>query len=228
MPKKTLQTQSVRQPAKLAARAERNAQQSKPLPELFAGLRADKPGIKYGCLNALRTLSENQPTLLYPEFDRFVALLDSENIILKWGAIIIIGNLAAVDAEDKIGRILDRYLEPISGRVMITAGNTIAGAGKIARAKPRFADRIVHALLRVEEANYQTPECRNVALGHVVNSLDLFFEHIGDPEPVMAFVQRQLGNTRNAVKKKSSAFLKKHGDSRRTGPDGSGKLLARR
>jgi len=199
------------QTAKLDARAERAAQIPKSLPELFAGLRADKPRIKYGCLKALRAISEEQPALLYPEFDRFVSLLDSENTILKWGAIIIIGNLAAVDADDKIGRILERYLAPISGPVMITAANTIAGAGRIARAKPQLADRIVRALLRVEAANYQTPECRNVALGHVVNSLDLFFEHIAGPEPVLAFVRRQLGNRRNAVKKKAAAFLKKRG-----------------
>ena len=182
-----------------------------PFPSFLPDCARKRLRSRYGCLKALRLLSEKQPAVLYPEFDRFVALLGSENTILKWGGIIIIGNLAAVDSEHKIGRILDRYLAPISGSVMITAANTIAGAGKIARAKPQFANRIVSALLRVEEANYQTPECRNVALGHVVNSLDLFFEHIVELAPVIAFVQRQLGNTRNAVKKKAAAFLKRHG-----------------
>jgi hypothetical protein len=93
---------------------------------------------------------------------------------------------------------------------MITAANTIRAAGKIARAKPRFADKIVRALLQVEAANYQTPECRNVALGHVLLSLDLFFEHIRDPQPVVAFVERQLRNRRNAVRRRAAAFLKKH------------------
>jgi hypothetical protein len=217
MPKKSQQAEIARLPANVEALARRIAKETESLPELFAGLRADKPEIKYGCLKALRRISEKEPAALYPEFDRFVDMLDSENIILKWGAIIIIGNLAAVDSEEKIGRILKRYLAPISGPVMITAANTIGGAGKIALAKPRFADRIVRALLRVEAANYQTPECRNVALGHVVKSLDLFFEHIKDPEPVLAFVQRQLGNSRNAVKKKAAAFLKKRGRQHRDG-----------
>jgi hypothetical protein len=97
---------------------------------------------------------------------------------------------------------------------MITAGCAIAGAGRIALAKPRYADRIVRAFLKVEQANYQTPECRNVALGHDVKSLDLFIEHIGNPEPVLAFVRRQLDNTRNAVRKKAAAFLRKHSGSK--------------
>lgn len=217
MTKKALQTRIAGQSVNHEARAARVAKKAESLPELFAGLRAEKPEIKYGCLKRLRAISEKEPAALYPEFGRFADMLDSENTFLKWGAIIIIGNLAAVDSGDKIGRILDRYLAPISGPVMITAANTIGGAGKIARAKPRLADRIVRALLRVEAANYQTPECRNVALGHVVKSLDLFFEHIGDPDPVLAFVQRQLDNSRNAVKKKAAAFLKKHGSLRRRG-----------
>ena len=217
MPKRTIQSEIARLPAHVEPLAERVARKPQFLPELFAGLRADKPEIKYGCLKALRLISEKEPAALYPEFGRFVDMIGSENTIFKWGAIIIIGNLAAVDSDDKIGRILDRYLAPISGPVMITAANTIGGAGKIARAKPRLADRIVRALLQVEVANYQTPECRNVALGHVVKSLDLFFEHIGDQEPVIAFVQRQLDNSRNAVKKKAAAFLKKHGNMSRRG-----------
>jgi hypothetical protein len=196
-------------PGNLEPPAGRIAEQTQSIPELFAGLRADNARIKYGCLKALRAISEKNPAVLYPEFDRFSDMLDSENNIFKWGAAQIIGNLAAVDTYGKIGRILDRYLAPITGPVMITAANAVGGAGKIALAQPRHADRIARALLEVEAANYQTPECRNVAVGHVLKSLDLFVKHIGDPEPVVAFARRQLGNSRNAVKKKAAAFLKK-------------------
>jgi hypothetical protein len=216
------------QPAALEAPGERIAKQAESVPELFAGLGADKPKIKYGCLKALRLLSEKEPAVLYPEFDRFAAMLDSENNIFKGSAIIIVGNLAAADPDEKIGPILDRHLAPISGPVMITAGNAIAGAGRIARAKPRFADGIARALLKVEAANYQTPECRNMALGHVVKSLDLFFEQVKDPKPVMALVRRQPGNSRNAVKKNAAAFLKRHGGASAAGlEDRAGSISAK-
>ena len=210
MPQNHLHAAIAMQSANLDVIADRVAKEKELLGEVFAGLGAEKATIKYGCLKILRIISENDPNVLYPEFDRFVDLLDSENTILKWGAIIIIGNLAAVDVENQIDGILARYLQPISGPVLITAGNTIDGAGKIGLAKPELADRIVRALLKVENTNYQTPECRNVALGHVVESLNLFFENIRDPQSVIAFVERQLGNTRNAVGRKAAAFLKKH------------------
>ena len=100
---------------------------------------------------------------------------------------------------------------------MITAANTIGGAGKIARAKPHVAEKVGAALLKVETATYQTAECRNVALGHTVAALDLFFEHIRNAQPVLAFVERQLRNSRNAVRRKATAFLKKHSPSPQPG-----------
>jgi hypothetical protein len=180
------------------------------VPEVFDGLTADKARVKYGCLKSLRLISEKRPDILYRAFDRLLQLLDSKNNILKWGATIIIGNLATVDLEGKIEGILDRYLEPIAGPAMITAANVIGGAGKIARAKADLADRIARALLRVESANYQTAECRNVAIGHAIASFDLFFEHLEEQAPVMEFVERQLENRRNAVRTKASKFLKRH------------------
>jgi hypothetical protein len=180
------------------------------LPEVYDGLRADSARVKFGCLKVLRLVSERKPEVLYPLFDRFVALLDSDNNILKWGAIILLGNLAAVDTERKIERILDRYLLPVSGPVMITAANVVRGAAKMAKAQPHLADRIARALLQVEAANYQTAECRNVALGHVVESLELLFDQIGNRPPVLEFVRRQLKNPRPAVRRKAERFLSHH------------------
>jgi hypothetical protein len=102
---------------------------------------------------------------------------------------------------------LSQYLEAIRGPVIITAANTIRSAAKIALAKPRLADQIAKGILRVEEARYQTPECRNVALGHAITSLRQFFPQIQDRGPVLAMVRRQLGNARSATRWKAAVFL---------------------
>jgi hypothetical protein len=176
--------------------------------EVLAGLRADRARIRFGCLKVLRLLSERRPSMLYPHFDQFVSLLGDDNSILKWGAIIIIGNLAVVDQDNKMDVLLDRYLQPILGPVMITAANTINGAAKVALAKPHLMDKVVCALLQVETATYQTPECRNVALGHALKSLALVFNHVRDRQPIIEFARRQLRNRRNAVQRRARAFLK--------------------
>ena len=93
---------------------------------------------------------------------------------------------------------------------MITAANVIGSAAKIALAKPELVDKIARQILKVEKAEYQTAECRNVAIGHAIKSLDQFFDHVSQQQAVVKFVRRQLTNRRNAVRKKAAEFLKRH------------------
>ncbi len=179
------------------------------LSELIDGLGAEKARVKYGCAKILRIISDEAPGLLYSRFAFFADLLDSDNNIFKWGAIHVIANLATVDTEDRIEAIFERYFAPIPGPALITAANVIAGAAKIALAKPQLTERITKELLKVEKARYKTTECRNVALGHAIKAFDQFFDQIKDKGPVVAFVRRQLENTRNATRKKAEVFLKR-------------------
>ncbi|MCP5521123.1 MAG: hypothetical protein H7A46_06200 [Verrucomicrobiales bacterium] len=206
-----LQSEIAKSKDDLRALAERIGPAPESVSEVLAGLRSDQARIRYGCLKMLRLLSERQPAVVYPHFETIAALLDSDRTILKWGAILIMGHLAAVDSENRIDAMLEDYLRPVSGPVLITAANTIQGAGEIARAKPYLADRVVRAFLEVEQAKYETPECRNVALGHVLKSMGRLFHHVKDPRPVIDFAKRQLSNRRSAVQKEARAFLKRHG-----------------
>jgi hypothetical protein len=192
--------------------ADRVVKDPKLLDDLFMGLNADKARIKYGCEKVLRKVSEKNPATLYPRFDFFAGLLDSENNFLKWGAILTIGNLAAVDSQNKFEAIFDKYFAPIPGPELIPAGNVIGGAAKIALAKPHLTGKISKEILKVERARYQTTECRNIALGHAIKSFDRFFDQIVDKEPVVKLIRKQLKNTRNATRKKAEKFLNKWQD----------------
>ena len=98
---------------------------------------------------------------------------------------------------------------------MITAGNVVGNSWKIALARPELSDRIAGEILKVEHTKYMnkgeiSPECTNVVCGHVIESLDKFYNEIKDKEPVLNFVKRQLNNSRMAVVKKAEIFLRKH------------------
>jgi hypothetical protein len=177
---------------------------------LFEGINSDKAAVRYGCEKTLRLISEKNPELLYSHFDFFVKMLDSENNFLKWGAIITIANLTRADKEKKFEKIFDKYFSPIPGPVMITAGNTIGSAAKIALYKPHLIERITKEILKVEKAKYKTEECVNVACGHAIDSFSQFYEKIIDKRPVIEFIKRQLRNTRAPVRKRAEKFLKRH------------------
>ena len=120
--------------------------------------------------------------------------LDSPNGVFRWNAARTLACLAAADTENQIEPLLDKYLSVIPGPRMIDAANVIGSAWKIARAKPRLADRIARAILGVSQAQYQTEECRKVAAGHALQSLGRFFDLIEDQPAVVAFARAQLGS----------------------------------
>jgi hypothetical protein len=176
---------------------------------IIEGLNAEAARVKFGCAKALRILSEQRPDLLYPQFDFFVRLLGHKNKIFQWDGAFVLSQLARLDAEDKFAAVFDKYFAPIPGPVMITAANAIRGGARIARARPEMADRIATEVLKVAKARYQTAECRNVAIGHVVLALGEFLDLIRDPAPATRFVRRQLHNSRPATRKKAERFLKR-------------------
>jgi hypothetical protein len=190
--------------------ADRVIKNPKLLSEIFNGLSADNTRIKYGCVKVLRIISKKDPKLLYPKFDFFVGLLDSENKIMQWEGIHVLANLAGVDSKGKFEKIFNKYFAPITGSVMVTAANVIKGAAKIALAKPKLTEKISRQLLKVEQAGYKTAECRNVALGHAIKSFDQFFDQIKNKQLVLRLVKKQLRNTRNATRKSAERFLARH------------------
>ncbi|MCI0691837.1 hypothetical protein L0337_07495 [candidate division KSB1 bacterium] len=63
--------------------------------------------------------------------------------------------------------------------------------------------------MQVEKAKYQNAECRNIALGHVIKSVEQFFGQIKDKEPMLKLIRKQLKNSRNATRKVAEKFVKK-------------------
>jgi hypothetical protein len=190
----------------------------KAIPTLIKGLAAKKANLRYGSEKVLRLVSEKRPELIYPHFGRFVELLGVDNKFLKWGAILTIANLAAVDDEQRIEQIFDRYFAPLTGPVMVTAANIIGGSTRIIRAKPDLADRIAAEILKVEKAKYLmhgeiSPECSSVVCGHAVDFFIENYDRFSDKKRVRAFVQRQLQNSRPAVRRKAKAFFDAHKES---------------
>ena len=74
--------------------------------DLIRGLDAKAARVRFACLKDLVRLSRTTPEALYPSFDFFVQLLDSDNSIFQWNAARILANLAAVDRDSKLENVL--------------------------------------------------------------------------------------------------------------------------
>jgi hypothetical protein len=183
--------------------------------KLIEAIQTEKGTARYNYEKVLRLVSERKPELIYPWFDAFVTLLDNDNSFLKWGAVMTVANLVAVDAENKFEPVFRKYYGPIKGPAMVTAANIIGSSAKIARARPDLTQRITCEILKVEKATYErhgspSPECRNVVIGQAIDAFDQFFDQIEDQAAVLKFVKRQVKNTRKPVAKRAEKFLRRH------------------
>ncbi len=156
---------------------------------------------RFAAAKALMVTAERDPPRVYPHLDTIATLLDGDSKVVRWNAMHILASLAAVDADHRLDAHLDRYFDYIRGPNLITAANAIQGAGRIALARADLVDRIVAELLAVEHSTYDTPECRNVALGHVLTALAGLGAEVCGRAEVAAFIRRQQSNTRPAVAK---------------------------
>ena len=182
------------------------------LQELFDGISSASPRVRFGSMKALRILSEKDPEMLYSRMDFFVRLLDSENNILKWNAMDVIANLVLVDSKNEFDKISEKFFDLLSEESLITAGHVVDNSGKIAKAKPHLTRRITSELLKIEKFHVKlgfTQECKNILLGKAISAFDVFFDRVEDKDKVVAFVKRQLNNTRKATRVKAESFLRK-------------------
>lgn len=181
------------------------------LPEIFNGISLENPRIKFKAAKTLRIVSEENPEILYSKMDFFVNLLESENRILKWITIDVIGNLTSVDSKNKFDKIFKKYYGFLSADSMITISHVVDNSGKIAKAKPHLTQKITSELLQLEKiptTPHLTQECKNILLGKAILAFSTYFGQIENQKNVTSFAKRQLNNTRNATRVKAERFLK--------------------
>jgi len=93
---------------------------------------------------------------------------------------------------------------------MITANHAIMALANIALARPEHQPKITDELLKVEHYNYDTDECRNIAIGTAIQAIGSYFNGLKDGEAAIEFAKRQTKNSRNATRKKAEKFLAKY------------------
>lgn len=181
------------------------------LPAVIDGVGSDNKRVKNATAKILRIVSEKHPERLYPHFSLFVDHLEGGDTILKWNAIMVIANLAAVDKKNLVDRQMKKYYECLGDEKMVTAANAIDNMGKIACAKPKLRNDITKHLISVENIQ-RNPECSNIHLGKVILAFERYYDDVkpNEQKKMLALAERLLGNRRPATKKKAERFLQKH------------------
>ena len=179
------------------------------LPTILRGASSSEPGLKFKSIKVLKLVSKEHPGILYPHFGFFGQLLDSGNNILKWNAIDILANLAAVDSDNRFGTLFQEFYGLLDEGSLITPAHVIDSSANVAKARPALQDRITRELLRVEEIPLPTDECRHILRGKVISAFSRYFHQSRSSELMVSFAQSLLACPRPATRKKAEQLLKK-------------------
>ena len=185
-------------------------------PLLFEIIRTDPGVIKYHCEKILRLCSEKNPALIYPFFNDVAEMLTSSNNFIKWGAITIMANLAAVDDRARLCEIYDKYFSFLDDPSMISAAHVIDGAWKLIRRYPEWEPDITARLLEVQHKIYlnkkrPSPACRDILYGNLLDCFGNYFPISNCQANILEFVGNLQNNPRKSIVRRAARFLERFG-----------------
>lgn len=121
--------------------------------ELIKNLYSSHTNIAYDCLKKLQELSYINNNV-YGYFDEFAQMLDSKNSYIRTRGITLIACNAKWDKDNKINKIIDKYLDHIEDDKPITSRQCIKALESIVKNKPELIPTIKNRLLKINYLKY--------------------------------------------------------------------------
>lgn len=187
--------------------AEKALADEKLLSELLDGLMLKNETLRYNCFKVVLFISEEHGEVLYPKWDFFVKLLDSDNTYRKMSGLQIIANLTKVDTDKKFDDIFDKYYSLLGDKGTVVAAHLAANSGKIARAKPDLQARITDKLLNID--NVYAGKQPDLVKGYIIEAFALYFEEAEKRNKIVEFARNQLNSSSPRTRKQAEHFLSK-------------------
>jgi DNA-directed RNA polymerase subunit F len=157
---------------------------------------------------ALRLLSEEDPKLLYNQWDFFHNLLSAKNNYLKMHAIYIISNLCRVDKEEKFEYTFEDFYDLLDGESLMIANHTALVLGKIAKVKPKMREKVTEQLLSIDSTHWE-PKRKDLIKGYAIKAIEEYITDVKNKEEILNFVSNQMNSNSPTTKKEAIEFLKK-------------------
>jgi hypothetical protein len=178
------------------------------LSELLDGLKSKDETFRYNCHKVLMLISKTNGEILYPSWDYFVELLNSNNSYHKMSAVHLLTNLVKVDLEDRFQKIFDSYYSLLDDKSVIVAIYVAQNSAQIIKAKSHLENRITSILLNIDKTHHPAGRKELVKAG----AIEAFMEYFPDSSnktKIIEFVMKQQDSESPKTRKIAKAFLKK-------------------
>ena len=185
--------------------AEKAIKDDKLFSELLEKILSKKDEIRYPSFKVLLLISQDHPEVLYPKWDFFADLINSDNAYRRLIAVQLISNLTKVDTEQKFEKIFDKYYNLLNDSVIVSV-HLASNSGKIAKTKPELETEITKKLLGIENIDHKHKE---LIKSGAIEAFGEYFEESKNQKKILEFVKKQLESSSPKTKKKAKEFLKK-------------------
>jgi hypothetical protein len=187
--------------------AEKALADGKLLSELLDGLMLKDETLRYNCFKVIFFISEEHGEALYPRWDFFVRLLDSDNAYRRLSGLQIIANLIKVDTDKRFDDIFDKYCGLLADRGTVVAAHAALKSGKIASARPDLQARITDKLLSIDSI-YAGKQI-DLVKGYIIEAFSEYFEEAQNKDEIIEFARNQLNSASPRTRKQAEKFLSK-------------------
>jgi len=187
---------------------EKALKDNKALTELLENILGKKETLRFNSFKVLLLISEEHPKVLYPEWDFFAKLLDSDNAYHKYIGIYIIANLTRVDTKNRFEKMFNHYYGLLDDPRIVPPSHVALNSGKIIRAKPKLETKITKRLLSIDETHHETGR-KDLIKGYVIEGFNEYFGEAKSQKEILEFVKRQLKSTSPKTRKVAKEFLKR-------------------
>lgn len=167
-----------------------------------------KHAIRGNSYEALMCLAGDHPTVLFPHWDYFVELLESNNKFSAYCAVHLIAALSETDVEDRFEAIFDAFYNLLNDESVMIAGHIAGLSGKVAKAKPDLQPRITEKLLSIDATHFEQGR-KDMLKSYAIESFDTYFEEAEHRETIIEFVRQQLDCSSPKTRKVAKRFLQK-------------------
>jgi hypothetical protein len=177
--------------------------------ELLSAIISKDETIRYPYAIAVEKISQEHPSLLYPEWNYFTNLLKSKNAFHRSIAITTIANLINIDNQNKFDELYDDYFKHLDDASVMVSRYLAIRCGMIAKAKPKLKYKITEILLQIDESRHSQSR-KDLIKGDIIESFGEYCKDLEDKERIIEFVKKQLKSSSPSTVKKAKKFLSVH------------------
>lgn len=166
--------------------------------------------VYYNSYYVLAHASEIKPELFYEYWEEFTSLLSHKNSYHRDIGMILIGNLIAVDTNNKLDDVFDEYIKCINDEKFMTTQCCVRNLKKIVKYREDMMGEIGNMVLHIEDITSYTKKQTELLKYDILDLLDSIYDKAQDKTEINLFINDCIESISPKTKKMAKKLNNKY------------------